>query len=87
MKCPGQDQRFWKPEDIFEQNCPNCGTVIEFWKDEPKVKCPGCKAEVPNPKICLGCADWCPAAEQCNAVRSTQKKSKNNTNPPIRPDK
>ena len=22
MRCPGQDTRFWKPEDIFEMKCP-----------------------------------------------------------------
>jgi HD superfamily phosphodiesterase len=68
MKCPGQDQRFWKPEDIFEENCPKCGHSIEFWKDEPRMKCPSCKAEVINPKIDLGCAEWCQYAEQCLGV-------------------
>ena len=23
--CPGQDQRYWKPEDIFDVLCPRCG--------------------------------------------------------------
>ena len=68
MKCPGQDQRFWKPEDIFEENCPKCGNTIEFWKDEPRLKCPSCKEEVVNPKIDLGCAEWCQYADQCLGV-------------------
>jgi HD superfamily phosphodiesterase len=68
MKCPGQDQRYWKPDDIFEEKCPKCGNSIEFWKDEPRLKCPVCKEEVLNPKIDLGCAEWCQYAEQCLGV-------------------
>lgn len=65
VKCPGQDQRFWKPGDIFEVKCPECEKPVEFWKDEPKQKCPNCQALVRNPKIDLGCAQWCQYAEQC----------------------
>ncbi len=68
MKCPGQDQRYWKPEDIFEEKCPKCGHTIEFWKDEPRLKCPSCKEVVINPKIDLGCAEWCQYADQCLSV-------------------
>lgn len=74
VKCPGQDQRFWKPDDIFEVKCPECQVAVEFWKDEPKRKCPGCKELVRNPKIDLGCAQWCQYAEQClgDAVGETE---------------
>jgi len=68
VRCPGQDQRFWKPEDIFDVNCPGCGGSIEFFKDEPKLKCRNCGQVVANPKIDLGCAEWCQYAEQCLAV-------------------
>lgn len=64
-RCPGQDQRFWKPDDIFEVECPGCGTLVEFWKDEPRVKCPSCKHVIVNPKLDLGCAEWCKYAEEC----------------------
>ncbi|MHC5061454.1 MAG: HD domain-containing protein [Planctomycetota bacterium] len=64
-RCPGQDQRFWKPGDIFEVNCACCGYVTEFFKDEPKLKCRKCGQQVANPKIDLGCAKWCQYAEQC----------------------
>ena len=73
FRCPGQDQRFWKPEDIFEVQCPGCGGTVEFFKDEPKLKCRKCKQMVVNPKIDLGCAEWCQYAEQClgvNAIKS-----------------
>ncbi|MHC4354069.1 MAG: HD domain-containing protein [Planctomycetota bacterium] len=68
VRCPGQDQRFWKPEDIFEVNCAGCGRAAEFFKDEPKLKCRGCGQIVVNPKIDLGCAEWCQYAEQCLGV-------------------
>jgi putative nucleotidyltransferase with HDIG domain len=68
VRCPGQDQRFWKPEDIFEVKCPACGGSVEFFKDEPKLKCRKCGQLVDNPKIDLGCAEWCQYAEKCLGV-------------------
>ncbi len=64
-RCPGQDLRYWKPEDIFDVPCPFCGIEIEFWKDEPIRHCPECKKEVRNPKIDSGCAEWCKYADDC----------------------
>jgi putative nucleotidyltransferase with HDIG domain len=72
VRCPGQDQRFWKPDDIFEVRCPGCGTAVEFFKDEPKLKCRTCGQVVVNPKIDLGCAEWCQYAEQCLGVSTTR---------------
>ena len=68
VKCPGQDQRFWKPEDIFETKCPDCGGSVEFFKDEPRLKCRHCGKEVANPRIDLGCAEWCPYGAQCLGI-------------------
>ncbi|MFC1737453.1 HD domain-containing protein [Planctomycetota bacterium] len=48
--------------------CTGCGQAIEFFKDEPKLKCRNCGHIVANPKIDLGCAEWCQYAEQCLAV-------------------
>jgi HD superfamily phosphodiesterase len=69
VRCPGQDQRFWKPQDIFEVDCSKCGKPVEFFKDEPQLKCRRCGHIVINPKIDLGCAEWCQYAEQCLGVR------------------
>jgi len=69
IRCPGQDQRFWKPGDIFEVKCPACGQAVEFFKDEPKLKCRNCGQIVANPKIDLGCAEWCQYAEQCLGIQ------------------
>ncbi|MCX5866932.1 MAG: HD domain-containing protein [Proteobacteria bacterium] len=63
--CPGQDTRFWKPGDIFEAVCGKCGRPIEFFKDDAARRCPGCGQRVQNPKISLGCAQWCEHAREC----------------------
>ena len=64
-RCPGQDTRFWKPEDIFTLACQFCGNEIEFFKDEPFLNCRKCGKEVRNPRINLDCAKWCKSADQC----------------------
>ncbi|MBI4642337.1 MAG: hypothetical protein HY743_01045 [Deltaproteobacteria bacterium] len=65
MKCPGQDTRFWKPGDIFVAQCPKCGAEIEFFKDDARRRCAWCGHMFYNPKIALGCAEWCQYAEKC----------------------
>lgn len=67
MKCPGQDSRFWKPEDVFEIQCLKCGSIIEFFKDDVKRKC-RCGEEIVNPRLDFGCAQWCEYGEQCIGV-------------------
>ena len=65
MKCPGQERRHWKPEDIFDVFCPRCGKKIEFFKDDVRRWCKSCGAQVNNPRIDFGCVEWCTYAEQC----------------------
>ena len=75
MKCPGQDMRYWKPGDIFNAKCPDCGGTIEFFKDEVRRKCK-CGHVVTNPKLDFGCAEWCPYAEQCIGAVPEEVKAK-----------
>jgi hypothetical protein len=65
MKCPGQDTRYWKPGDIFEVACPQCGTTVEFFKDEATRKCRSCRTTVVNPRMDFGCAAYCKYAADC----------------------
>ena len=65
MKCPGQDTRYWRPDDIFVAECPKCGAEIEFFKDDARRRCAWCGHMFYNPKIELGCAEWCQHAEKC----------------------
>ena len=76
MKCPGQDMRHWKPGDIFDIPCPQCGKKIEFFKDEVRRRCKSCGAQITNPKIDFGCAEWCAYAEQCVPNLSAELKQK-----------
>ncbi len=65
QKCPGQDMRYWTAEDVFEEKCPQCGELIEFFKTDIRLRCPSCKTRVANPRFDMGCAQWCSYAEQC----------------------
>lgn len=67
-RCPGQDKRFWTSKDIFDIQCPYCGNVVEFWKDDPIRSCPTCDKKVRNPRMDLGCAKWCKLAEECLGI-------------------
>ncbi len=63
--CPGQDTRFWKPCDVFEVICSRCGYGVEFFKDDAARRCTKCGQRVQNPKLSLGCAQWCEHAKEC----------------------
>jgi hypothetical protein len=78
MKCPGQDTRHWKKKDIFEVSCLVCHTTTEFFKDDVRRRCKKCYTWIPNPKLDLGCAEWCDYAEQCvgDDLFRKQKKKK-----------
>ncbi len=69
-KCPGQDMRYWHPEDIFTIKCSHCGNEIEFWKDEPFLNCKKCRNEIRNPRMNTGCAEWCRRASECLGKKS-----------------
>ncbi|MCG6917723.1 MAG: hypothetical protein LJE89_09255 [Deltaproteobacteria bacterium] len=64
IRCPGQNTMFWKPDDIYDVKCPNCGAPVEFWKDDSKRSCK-CGHRFLNPKRDLGCLEYCKYAEQC----------------------
>ena len=63
--CPGQNMAFWRPGDIFDITCPNCGSSVEFFKDEARRRCQGCGHVFANPKLNEGCAQWCKFADKC----------------------
>lgn len=81
--CPGQSQMFWKPGDIFEVNCPECGGKVEFFKDDVARKCKNCGRKIKNPKLDLGCVEWCQYADECMEELGylPDKKGKEETDP------
>ena len=60
-KCPGQEKRKAKAENI---TCANCGYVAEIFSDEIKVRCPKCKNLICKERL-PSCVDWCRAAKEC----------------------
>jgi len=65
QKCPGQDTRYWKPDDVSEVACGKCGFLVEFFKTDGARRCPECGTRVVNPVVSMGCALWCKHARDC----------------------
>jgi len=72
MQCPGQDSRYWDGGAVFESRCPECGSAVEFFKDDSTRKCNQCGHKILNPRIDFGCASYCPYAEQCLGTLSPE---------------
>ncbi|MFH1719904.1 MAG: hypothetical protein ABIF19_21330 [Planctomycetota bacterium] len=49
-RCPREEQGFLKPQDIFEVQCPGCGRIAEFFRDDAKQKCHKCGQVIVNPR-------------------------------------
>lgn len=60
-KCPGQDTRKLRVE-VYK--CPNCGSDVEIFSDETRVKCQKCGNMVFKEKM-PSCIEWCSSARQC----------------------
>jgi len=75
-RCPGQHARNWRPEDVFEVACPECGKSIEFFKDDQARRCAHCGWECRNPKLNVGCLEWCQYADKCRPMFEQAKREK-----------
>ena len=71
LRCPGQDARLLRPEDVFEVSCP-CGEAVEFFRDDARRLCPRCGRSLLNPRRDLGCAAWCRHGRECRADRGLE---------------
>ena len=58
-KCTGNNTHEWGFDAIFDVKCPNCGNLVEFFKDEINRNCPQCKKSVQNDRKDFGCGQWC----------------------------
>jgi len=74
-RCPGQDSRRWRSEDVFEDACPHCGKAMEFWKDEPARRCRQCGKLARNLRMDLGCAKWCKFGKDCLGLTAATDKN------------
>ncbi|MCK5548440.1 MAG: hypothetical protein KAI64_05460 [Thermoplasmata archaeon] len=60
---------------------------MEFFKDDRARRCPHCHLLFPNPKLDLGCAEWCSYAKYCFGGQGVfpQKKREKKEKPPKAP--
>jgi DNA-directed RNA polymerase subunit RPC12/RpoP len=61
MKCPGQDSR---KLTISLHKCPNCGSEVEIFSDELRVRCRKCGETVYREQT-PSCVSWCASAREC----------------------
>lgn len=64
MKCPGQDTRNLR---AAMYRCPNCGTDVEMFSDELRIRCYKCN-EFVYKEGTPSCIDWCSSAKKCIGV-------------------
>jgi len=49
---------------VSVHKCPNCGTEVEIFSDEMRVKCRKCGSYVHKEKV-PSCIEWCASAREC----------------------
>ena len=52
--------------------CPKCGTKLEIFSDEVKVRCYKCGDMVYRQGL-TPCIDWCVSARECGAETSSRR--------------
>ena len=67
-KCAGNNTHEWGFDAIFDVKCPNCGCLVEFFKDEINRRCQQCTKSVLNDRKDYGCGQWCSSSS--NHMRS-----------------
>jgi hypothetical protein len=65
VKCPGQDSRYWTEDAVFDVVCPACEAPVEVFRTDTVRRCPSCGYRFKNPRLDLGCAEWCAYADRC----------------------
>ena len=49
-RCPREEEKFLKPDGIFEVDCSGCGETVELFADDEKQKCHKCGLMLVNPR-------------------------------------
>ncbi len=58
-KCTGNNTQEWGFDAVFELECPRCGIMVEFFKDDITRNCARCRKTVVNTRKDYGCGQWC----------------------------
>jgi ribosomal protein S27AE len=75
-KCPGQDTRKLRVE---LHKCPQCGSEVEIFSDEVRIKCQKCGTVVFKENLPT-CIEWCASARQCLGEERWQQLQEHNNN-------
>jgi ribosomal protein S27AE len=75
-KCTGNNTYEWGFDAVFEIECPNCGNMVEFFKDEITRNCGKCHATVENNSQDYGCSLWCSSSSSSEYARNICPKFK-----------
>jgi hypothetical protein len=76
-KCTGNNMYEWGFDAIFDVECPNCGSFLEFFKDEIIRKCSGCGNKVVTNRKDKGCNQRCSSSStHMRNLCSNYKRSK-----------
>jgi hypothetical protein len=58
-KCTGNNTQERGFDAVFELECPRCGIMVAFFKDDIIRKCACCHKTVVNNRKDCGCGPWC----------------------------
>ena len=76
-ECTGNNTWEWGFDAVFELECPGCGRMVEFFKDDITRNCAGCRKTVVNTRNGFGCGQWCSSfSPQQRNLCSKYRKSK-----------
>jgi len=75
-------RRNWTTKDVVERPCRKCGRILEFWKDDVKVRCPRCAESTFNPNLGNICLSWCEKAVECLGNMDIEEWKKQNESCP-----
>lgn len=48
-RCPKEEEKFLKPDGIYEVECSGCAEAVEFFADDAQQKCHKCGLVIANP--------------------------------------
>ncbi|MEW6447983.1 MAG: hypothetical protein AB1426_07840 [Bacillota bacterium] len=60
-RCPGSDNI--RTPTLRIKKCPRCGSEVEVFSNDVRLKCPGCGLDIYND--IQSCVRWCRYARNC----------------------
>ncbi len=73
-KCNGNNTQEWGPYAIFDIECKNCGSLVEFFKDDITRNCSECCKKVINDRDDYGFVQWCSSSSSHSKPPNVESK-------------